>query len=141
MTKTIQYQAWLIENDIDGSQVEYECGPNTNWEDKPVVSTWPKGVEIPTEAQLPTVEEAEAIINAPSPRVVELRNAYKTATRALCTLAGVEVVDKLEDEEFATVRDAARLVDSEATSNCVETTMYALFQLYRYDGENAWDNI
>jgi len=63
MAKTIQWQAWLIENGHDHETVQFQGkdkdGVVTDW---PVAETWPEGVVIPDENELPSVEEAVAMV-------------------------------------------------------------------------------
>jgi len=76
-----------------------------------------------------------------SDTVLALREKYKTSTRQLCQIAGHVVSDKLEDTEYETVLNLAMAEDPVASSMLAQTTMYCLMQLYRLDGNSAWDRI
>ena len=73
--------------------------------------------------------------------VLGLREKYKDATRSLCAIAGHAVCDKLEDSVYEQVLLDAMAVDPVTSSLLAQTTMYCLMQLYRLDGNNAWDRI
>lgn len=73
--------------------------------------------------------------------VLGLREKYKTATRTLCSLAGYAVSDKLEDVVYEQVMLEAITQDPIQSTLLAQTTMYCLMQLYRLDGNNAWDRI
>lgn len=76
-----------------------------------------------------------------SDMVLGLREKYKEATRSLCTIAGHAVSDKLEDTVYEHVLLDASMQDPVQSSLLAQTTMYCLMQLYRLDGNNAWDRI
>lgn len=76
-----------------------------------------------------------------SDTVLGLREKYKGATRSLCSIAGHAVCDKLEDTVYEQVLLDAMSVDPITSSLLSQTTMYCLMQLYRLDGNNAWDRI
>ena len=78
---------------------------------------------------------------ATEPRILELRAAYRQATQGLCQLAGHAPADKLEDAEFVTIRSAAFATDLATAVACCDTLVYCLFQLYRLDGQDAWERI
>jgi len=77
----------------------------------------------------------------PDPRIELMRENYRTANRGICVLAGVEPVDKLEDVDMLPVRQAALAADPVQTGALVDVLTYCLFQLYRLDGDDAWDRI
>lgn len=76
-----------------------------------------------------------------SPRVLALREAYKQASRTLCQLGGVQVKDKLEDEEYTQVATAAYATDAVAAAITTDTMLYTLSTLRLDDGRDAWDRI
>jgi hypothetical protein len=59
----------------------------------------------------------------------------------LCQLAGVTEVDKLEDAEYANVVQQAMVTNIALAAILTQTVMYTLFQLYRVDGNEAWERI
>jgi len=77
----------------------------------------------------------------PDPRIELMRQNYRTANRGICMLAGVEPVDKLEDVDMLPVRQAALAADPVQTGALVDVLTYCLFQLYRLDGDDAWERI
>jgi hypothetical protein len=121
--------------------------------DDAIVRSW---VEIlPTEAEI-----------AKAARIEALRNEYRTATQSLLQLAGepttrevtswqyldeedeepVEVTEtvpitKLEDVEHQAVVQLAMAENPAVTMLLTQTIMYALFQLYRLDGNDAWSRM
>jgi hypothetical protein len=74
-------------------------------------------------------------------RIEALRDGYRQATRAICALAGIDPVDKLEDMAFVDARGAAMQTDFVTTSVLCDNLTYCLFQLYRLDGDDAWAKI
>lgn len=76
-----------------------------------------------------------------SDTVLGLRIKYKETTRALCALAGYAVCDKLEDTVYEQVMLEAVTHDPIQATLLAQTTMYCLMQLYRLDGDNAWERI
>ena len=74
-------------------------------------------------------------------RIEMLRAQYRTSTNRLCEIAEAEIVDKLEDVNYEAVSGAAMANNPAETSVLTQTIMYCLFQLYRVDGDDAWDNI
>ena len=77
----------------------------------------------------------------PSDEVLALREEYRTSTRSVCMLAGVSPVDKLTDVEYKPVVMAALSADPVSASFLTQTISYCLFQLYRLDGNDAWNRI
>jgi hypothetical protein len=121
--------------------------------DDAIVRSW---VEI-----LPSEEEI-----AKAARIEALRQEYRTATQSLLQLAGepttrevaTEVyldeedeepttilelvpITKLEDVEHQAVVQLAMAENPAVTMLLTQTIMYALFQLYRLDGNDAWGRI
>jgi hypothetical protein len=99
---------------------------------KPIYTDTPEAI-IRTWEELPPVPE--------DPRVLGLRDKYRQATHGICQLAGVPIVDKLEDSEYEQVALAAAQADFATANMLTQTIMYALFQLYRLDGDDAWERI
>lgn len=91
--------------------------------------------------------DIEMVTPAPVPpppvsdEVLAMREKYRYSTRTLCTIAGQPAVDKLTDVAYEQVLFAAMTVDPVTSSMLAQTTMYCLMQLYRLDGNNAWDRI
>jgi hypothetical protein len=112
-----------VEADAPGVAYDYATG----------IATVTRVVAKPAE---PTPEEVEH-----AARVEGLRDAYRQSTRAICSLAGMEPVDKLEDTAFIDARGAAMQADFVTTSVLCDNLTYALFQLYRLDGDDAWSKI
>jgi hypothetical protein len=103
---------------------------------------------------------------AKAARIEALRQEYRTATQMLLQLAGepttrevaTEVYLDEEDEEPTTILELVPIVKLEdvehqavvqlamaenpaVTMLLTQTIMYALFQLYRLDGNDAWGRI
>jgi hypothetical protein len=74
-------------------------------------------------------------------RIEAFRNAYRQSTQAICQLAGFPIVTKMEDTEFLAVRAAADAANLILSGQLRETIFYTLMQLYRLDGDDAWDRI
>ena len=88
--------------------------------------------------QAPDVCDAPVVAD---PKIDQLRQAYRDSTMALCQLAGAAPVAKLEDVDFAAVRQAALVASLVDAVALCDTISYCLFQLYRLDGPDAWDRI
>ena len=84
-------------------------------------------------------EEIPEIIT--DPRIIALREKYKQSTNSLCQLAGAPVVDKLEDEDYELIVMQATSINPITSALLTQTIMYCLFQLYRLDGDDAWEKI
>ena len=74
-------------------------------------------------------------------RIESMREMYRQSTQAICQIAGEPVVNRLEDVDFVNVRAKAMAVDFVSTSILCDNLMYCLSQLYRLDGDDAWDRI
>ncbi len=91
--------------------------------------------------------DIEMVTPAPVPpppvsdEVLGLREKYRYSTRTLCQIAGQTPVDKLTDVAYEQVLFQAMTVDPVTSSMLAQTTMYCLMQLYRLDGNSAWDRI
>lgn len=94
-----------------------------------------------TETETEIVRDWEKIENPVDERIELLREKYRQSTQSLCQIAGVEIVNKLEDSDYENVAAAAAANDPIMTTLLTQTIMYCLFQLYRLDGDNAWDQI
>ena len=77
----------------------------------------------------------------PPAHVVELRKAYRNATRTLCALAGVPPVNKLADADYIATVGAAYAANPPAAAICADTILYTLQTLRLDDGRDAWDRI
>lgn len=97
--------------------------------------------EIYTETETEIIRDWEKIETPTDERILLLREKYKQSTRSLCQLAGVESVDKLEDSDYENVATAAAGNEPIMTNLLTQTIMYCLFQLYRLDGNDAWERI
>lgn len=66
MATSKQYRAWLTANGHSIDSVKF-TGQTVDGEavDTPVESTWPDGVAIPAENELPSVEDADSILDQP----------------------------------------------------------------------------
>ncbi len=91
--------------------------------------------------------DIEMVAPAPTPEppvtqeVLDLREKYRASTRSICALAGQPIVDKLTDVAYEPTMILAMSVDPISAGLLSQTTMYCLMQLYRLDGNNAWDRI
>ena len=100
----------------------------------------PAWVEVPEPEPAPPADPTPDELERAA-RVEGLRDAYRQSTRGICALAGMEPVDKLEDMAFVDARGAAMQKDFVTTSVLCDNLTYALFQLYRLDGDDAWSRI
>mgnify|MGYP000846282767 CR=1 FL=1 len=87
------------------------------------------------------VQKEEYIPTEHDIRVEALREKYRQTTRLLCQLAGVDIVDKLEDVEYETTVIAAMTIDPGQAAMLTQTIMYCFFQLKLEDGIDAWIRI
>lgn len=76
-----------------------------------------------------------------SQRIESLRDTYRNSTAALCSLAGAPIATKIEDIDFPPIRSAANAANLALASELRENILYSLLQLYRLDGNDAWDRI
>lgn len=96
--------------------------------------TWVSGEPV-------DVPAPEVVPPATSSGVLALREAYREATRALCQIAGVTPVDKLEDVAYQQVAPAAYAANPAMAAYLTDTLIYALSTLRLDDGRDAWDRI
>lgn len=87
------------------------------------------------------VPDVEVVPPVTDPRIVAMREAYRQATRALCTLAGMTPVDKLEDADYVATVGAAYAASPAQAAMLADTLLYTLQTLRLDDGRDAWDRI
>jgi len=63
MAYPTQYAAWLVQHNVDYSPVEFRREGDGSI--LPIPETWPAGVAIPADGDLPSVEQADAILHPP----------------------------------------------------------------------------
>jgi len=107
--KRVQYAAWLINNGHDASAVEFKGTWNDgSVSDVPVAATWPEGVAIPSEQDLPTVEAARAVIADKRKTDDADFEAWSKRERALARLF-VKEINKLRAEHGLPAYTAAQV--------------------------------
>ena len=115
--RSVQYQAWLINNGHDISTVKFKGTYDPNGSiDTPIVKTWPEGVSIPADVALPSVEDSKGIVTESRiPFAAELQQL----SASLDALVFAELGEHIDgtDEQLARL---SALVVSSLESNRIE---------------------
>ena len=98
------------------------------------------------DAEQAAIEQADQEQSAHDALVEGLRAKYRQTCNGFCQLAGIEVVDKFEDESVITAAiEAANTAENYTLAlrltQLAMALQFAITELRRKDGDDAWERI